>query len=213
MKRINLIPKQRRDASRMRSRLRGWMYACGVYGGAIVLVFVLLRFWRDDSAMFAGEISRLAQSANDTQQAINTLTPNIQEKQALLEAARAVADQPDWSVLLMLLGKTVGDDVTLNNCQVEPIIEKPPAPRGPLPPAVIAAQRAAAAKAPPANHSYVIRLGGAATSSRGVSQFVVRLEQSGLFDSVQLIKSDRSIAGDGSTHFRVECTIGQGRGS
>jgi hypothetical protein len=106
MKRINLIPKQRRDASRMRSRLRGWMYACGVYGGAIVLVFVLLRFWRDDSAMFAGEISRLAQSANDTQQAINTLTPNIQEKQALLEAARAVADQPDWSVLLMLLGKT-----------------------------------------------------------------------------------------------------------
>lgn len=212
MKRINLIPKQRREAAKSSRRVRGWVCACAVYCGAIVLVFLVLRFWRDDSTMLASEISRLAQSANDSQLAIDAITPQVAEKQALLEAARVVADQPDWSVLLALLGRTVGDDVSLNYCEVDPQVEKPAAPKGPLPAAVIAAQQAAAAKAAPGANRFIVRIGGFAPSQRSVSQFVVRLEQSKLFGRVQLIKSDRSPVGD-ATLFRVECTIGEGRGS
>jgi hypothetical protein len=213
MKRINLIPKQRRAASKTRSRVNRWITGCAIYGGLVVIAFLLVRFWQDDSTSLAAEMSRLAQSANSAQAAIDEINPQIADKQATIEAARAISEQPDWSVLLVLLGRNVGDDITLNYCEVDPLKAKLLPPNPSLPPAVIAAQQALAAKSSVLPTQFIVRIGGFAPSQKSVSQFVVRLEQIKLFDRVNLIKSDRAPGGDSTTLFRVECTLGGGRRS
>src|SRR5205823_4177490 len=98
------------------------------------------------------------------------------------------------SILLAVLADTLGDEVVFEKCALERVIpQAPPAPA--LTPAAQAGKPATPAlkapKAPPPLPSWTLRASGLGRDPQAVSQFILRLESSGLFDSVTLLKTSR----------------------
>ena len=110
-----------------------------------------------------------------------------------------MGEQPDWSLLLALLSRTLGDQAVLRSVGLEYAPEAfeetaPSAPEAPNEP-------------PPVT----LELSGLGQTQYVVSRFVLRLEQTPLFESVRLIDTRREpfLAGH-AVAFRIECVLGAG---
>jgi hypothetical protein len=116
-----------------------------------------------------------------------------------VEANRTVAEQPDWSVLLALLGSVKGDDVVLRSVAVgpAPVPAPPPPERGkPAPPPVVP--------------DTILDVMGVGQTQLAVSQHVLRLEQTGLFSKVALLDTGREAFVNGNAiAFRLQCVFGE----
>jgi hypothetical protein len=114
--------------------------------------------------------------------------------------------EPDWSLLMGLIAEALGDDAVLDRFHLLPA-EAAPASRGGASP------RAAPTDETRTNRSYVLLLGGVSRSQEGVSDFVIRLEDLGLFDRVKLLESRRGApSGDELVGFDLRCDLGTGEG-
>ncbi len=126
-----------------------------------------------------------------------------------LAVDQAVNGQPDWSMLLASVARLRGDDVVLKSCGLdaaaETIREKPPEK-------VADKTTPVASPAPmtlPARA--IVRLQGYGRSQAAVGQFVLRLEQTGLFDDVLLVKTNREpFLDDHAMSFQLECQLKSG---
>jgi hypothetical protein len=142
MKSVNLIPAPRRDAKRRRKVRNACAAACGGYAAALACaVGVAHLLWSGASAALDGqlasadaEIQRLERQGGDARAELATA-------RATIEANRTVSEQPDWSVLLVLLAKETGEDVVLRSISIAPpfVPSAPPPPSGT--PAAAAAPR------------------------------------------------------------------------
>jgi hypothetical protein len=194
MKSVNLIPASRRDAKRRRKQQTFCAITCGAYGlllaCGIGAAHMLLAADGDslESRLKSvdGEVSRLNVVTADVLSELTT-------SRATIEANRTVAEQPDWSILLTLLGATKGDDVVIRS-----VIIGPSAP-GTTP-------ALAAGKAP----EVALEVMGIARSQLAVSQHVLRLEQTSLFSKVSLLDTNREsfLEGD-AIAFRLQCHFGE----
>jgi hypothetical protein len=114
-----------------------------------------------------------------------------QKSESMLAAARAIADHPDWSLLLNLLGNLRGDQVDL--ARVALGYRKPEANAKP------------GAKL---QRGYWVRVTGQAVDQAAVAKFAVRLEESRLFDKVTLTDSKKSSGiGDTLVEFQLDAVI------
>lgn len=200
MKSVNLIPSPRREAKRRRQRHKACAVACAAYTALLACGLGAAHlFWdtRDDVspsrrlASTEDDIQRLQRQAADAR-------ADLARTRATLEANRVVAEQPDWSVLLALLGRTTGEDVVLQAVSVAP-------PGGATGAAANATSPAAAN--PPAD--LVLELTGVGQSQLAVSRHVLRLEQTGLFAKVALLDTSRqSFLNGPAISFRLQCTFG-----
>ena len=176
---VNLIPAYRSDTRKRRRRLRRWAALCLGYcvllGAAYGLCDAL--FGSDHRAL-AGEFGKAAQQIAKANRQIQGLQKELAENERLLSANRALADQPDWSLLLAVLAKTLGDQVVLKSCEVKPAWIGP----GSAATLVPAASQAT---------SFVLAVRGFGRSQAAVTQFVLRLERTELFKEVKLIKINR----------------------
>src|SRR4051812_1105771 len=127
---VNLIPIPRRQIFSRRRRLRRWSW--GVVGYGVMLVVgcgacaVAMSAESDETSAALDKATKQIEELNHT---ASSLRPQLTEAQTRLAVARIVGDQPDWSLLLALLGRCLDDDVVLTSTKLDP--QNNPTPASP----------------------------------------------------------------------------------
>lgn len=187
--RINLVPAARREAASSRRRIRLWAGALACYTMLVCLGLVAARVaWHRDDAPLHAQLSANTATIQSKQMRLARTRQELDRIRALLDANRAVGQQPDWSVLLAVLADTIGEDVVLDHCAVEPT---------------------GGTKVPvDASAGIRLELAGFGRSQLAVSQFVLRLERSTLFSRVTLLDTHREpFLADDAIAFNIECSL------
>jgi hypothetical protein len=212
MKAVNLIPARRIVARQRLRHVRRAIAAC--WSWTILIIGVCAAgqsvgpaSFGGDSANLDSKLEKAARELEAGQQTLTTVREELSGLQATLRATRGIANQPDWSILLALLGKATGDDVMLRSLDLQPgdslssgKNDKPAAP-----PVAVKGGSPAASRPP----AFVLNLTGLAQTQPAVTQFVLRLERLGIFSRVTLLDTSREPFRDGeATSFRLECLIG-----
>ena len=213
MKNINLIPAPRRAAKRRRVHLRRCAILCAAWGVLSLCAAVFAHaVWRGEDPRAAEQLARVNQEMEQTERNTVEAKAKLAAAQSTLRANQAVLAQPDWSIVLALMGKQVRNDVVLKNCNVRPANGARAAYAAPRPDARRGPARQAEASAPPPAESvpYVLEASGLADSHAAANQFILRLERTGLFSKVTLLDTAREAFLDGNrVAFRVECALDQ----
>jgi Tfp pilus assembly protein PilN len=148
----------------------------------------------NDATATASELTQTQQQISDTTQKLNALRRQLADAQINRQTALALSDQPDWSMLLNLLTSALDDEVMLREIQI--------APEG-------RGQRAEGTMNSVV--PYTVSLRGYARSQPAISQFVLRLQQNGLFDEVKLLRTGREpVANTSAVSFDIACEIREG---
>jgi Tfp pilus assembly protein PilN len=189
---VNLIPTDRRLARQRRTRLRRWIGAGVAWAGLVVAACVGAQCtWGGNFGATASELTRSQQQISELTQKLNAARRQLAEAQISKQTAQALSDQPDWSILFNLLSSTLDDEVMLREIQIEPQGK---------------GQKAEDRTA--SNTEYTVSLRGFAKSQPAVSQFVLRLQQNGLFDDVKLLRTGREpVANTSAVTFDIACEI------
>ena len=220
MRSVNLIPTARRDAKRRRAHLRrcaaGLAAYAAVLAGACAAVHVL---WDRHDASLPARVATLEKEIEAGEREAAGVRTELAAVRSALKANQAVRGQPDWSLLLALLGRQTGDDVVLRSCEVGPAVGTKAVPAAGLPaatavaPAAVVAGTGGAAGAAGAAGASRVRIGGLARSPLAVSEFVLRLERTGLFAVVSLVDTNREpFLGAEASGFEIECSLANGAG-
>ncbi len=198
MMQVNLIPMHRRVARRRRTAIHRWSFACACYAFALGVVWVgLASTLNADRAAIESDLADADLELKTTKQELAEHRRDLRRVQAHLDANREVTGLPDWSLLLGLLAKQVGDDVVLSECNLLPVEQT-----------VQVASPSPQKNAPAAGATISLSVAGLARSQPAVSQFVLRLEELGLFTKVKLVDTRREPFLDGNAiAFQIDCAL------
>ncbi len=197
MGRINLISEGRRIARRQRVKRRSWIIAVVSYSVLIATVCVLYRGedTQADSGTLAEGIAVLDAELAEIEQQQAGLRPELIEKNLVLTAGQSITDHPDWSLLLIYLSDEVlGDEIILGGFRLAPVKGE--------------SQGKDIQDVP-----MTVTLTGHAMTTLAVSQFVLRLEESGLFNRVSLERTRREPFLTGQAiAFEIHCLMSSSAG-
>ena len=196
MARANLIPAHRREKRSRIRRVRSWARALGAYGVLLICAYAAcFAFGQDDSGAILQEMRETTERFRASAEQIHILRDSVTESSQQLAAARVLAQNPDWSLLLAIVARNLTKEVVLDRCSLAPV-DAGIGENLPGEGEAVIYQR------------YLLDLSGFGQSQTSVSQFVLRLEKSRLFESVRLIKTQTRNFMDGqAVSFRLECTL------
>lgn len=205
MRCVNLIPVRRLMARQQRRHVRRCALACAVWAAMALSVCAagstLFSAGGDD---IQSQIEKVDREIELARSMLNGTRAELATAKATLRAIDSIANQPDWSLLLALLGSATRDDVLLRSFEFAP-----------LPPekAIAPSKGAAPAGRDAQGTRYLLKASGLGQSQPAVTQFVLRLEDMGLFSRVTLLDTSREPFLDGqATGFRIECVLGGDEG-
>ena len=201
----NLIPRHRLERKRWKARLRLWIYCGGIFAGVVITASGIAHAtWSQDDRRVESELAEATTKIDEQMSLEKSLRRELSEARVRLEADKAIGDPPDWSVLLTLLGEETNDNVVLSTCGLAPVgPDDGPAGRGKA-----ALSAGSPSSVPLGRRRFRIELNGFGRTQTDVSQFLLRLEQVGLFRAVRLMQSDRARFLDGdAVAFRIECSV------
>ncbi len=191
MMRVNLIPLERRHRMRCRVHLRGWILAGAAYLLLLGVASVTAGMaWARDDGPIRDELALVSEKLARSQSQHSAVRSELTETTAVLEAQRAVGDQPDWAILLALLDDIRGDEIVFRRILLSPVGDE--------------------GRTTEQSAAQIMRLvlEGYGRTQPDVSGFVLRLEQVVVFDKVKLIDTRREpFLADHAVAFRVECMI------
>lgn len=205
MKSINFIPLYRIVARQRRNRVRWWITAIAISLvlelGGIVCGYGI---WCGGRMVLANELTKTTTTLASADRAIRMLQSELAAQQATLKASQDVQSQPDWSVLLALLARSLGDGAVLRRCELKPVQ-----------PSAVTAQASAAS--PPVLRAgvpsgdataFALKISGCGRTVADVLKFAEGLERAGLFDQIRLVKTDTQplLAGT-AVGFEMECSL------
>ena len=201
---VNLIPADRLAGKRRMARLRIWAVMGGAYLTLLVVVSLSAHvIWAGDGAV-AEELKSTEQRVQRCNAGIIELQAELAKTTTALEMTTAISSQPDWSKLLVLLGDQLGEEVVLNKCNLVATEKDGKEATGHLQ----QSSSPSAAHIPLAERRHMLELSGFGRRQSSVSQFLLRLEKIGVFDSVRLISSYRQpFLNDQAVAFSVQCSI------
>ena len=202
---INLIPPARIAKRRRKARIRLWTAICGIYLLSLTVLALWAHvFWRDTDNSAIEELAFTAQRIEGYNAKISALQKMLAQAKAELEAGQVISCQPDWTKLLVLVGDELKEDVVLGNCQLVTTSRKDEKATNGL-------QYLLASSSPReymAERQYKLALSGYGRTQTSVSQFVLRLEQMRMFDTVELANSRRqTFLNSEAVTFNIECSI------
>jgi len=192
---VNLIPAARLARKHRKARQRIWVVICGAYLMSLIVASLSAQaLWGSDDAV-ARDLDSTVQNIEQYNSTIIELQKELGQATAALQTARAVSSQPGWGKLLILLSNQLGAEVVLSKCQLissskedKKITDHRPASGGLL------------------ERQYRLNLSGFGRTQSSVSQFVLRLEQMNIFESVTLVDSNRCVfLNDEAVAFIIEC--------
>jgi len=212
MRSVNFIPARRLAARSRRRRRNRWavtmsVYALmlvGVYGGAYAL-------WGGGHVALADEERRTTLRIEQSKRDIHTLQEELTAGEATLKANRALTDQPDWSILLALVARDLNDEVVLTRCELKGGASAAPTATAATPMPTTASAPAAVPAASPEGarpEVFVLDVTGYGKTMMAVSQFVLAMERTGLFDEVRLVKTNREpFLTTSAVAFQITCLM------
>jgi hypothetical protein len=202
---VNLIPADRLAKKHRNARLRAWALIIGAY--LLLLATVILTaqiFWGGDGDSIEEERKDVELRIQERNSDLVRLRREIAEAAAELQISKAILGQPDWSKLLGVLGAELGEEIVLSQCwlatldpdgrEVTKNLQQwlSSSPLG----ALLSERR------------YGLRLCGFGRSQGAVSEFLLRLERLGVFESVGLVNSYRQpFLNSQAVAFNIECRI------
>ncbi len=206
MNRVNLIPPQRRRAKAHRRRLFAWIAVDGSIAGALLAAAMVIYLLQNSARLPDAELDRVRQQIDQSQKQLVSVRIALAQSQQTADASAAVSNQPDWSALLAVLARSLGDDVVLDRCELMPIA--PPEPLN-LPVAkTVALNTKASPPSPPVADRVALHIGGLARSQDAAAQFILRLQRLGLFERVQLLQtSGQETLSRQAVHFELDCPL------
>jgi len=181
-----------------------------VYLSMLLGVYVLCSAaWGSGSLPVRGQLEHTGSQIDITSQAIGTLESQLASARAKLSANASVDNQPDWGLLLAILGQKTGPYVVLRRCDLVPMgeLDEKGRPR-PVDLTTLAPQRAGGIEG-----GYRLELEGVGRDQTAVWQFVLGLEKLGLFDEVKMVNSQgEPFNGKRAVAFHVCCEMQAGGG-
>jgi Tfp pilus assembly protein PilN len=192
MKGVNLIPGSRSAARRVRARVRLWIGVCGAYAVLLGAAYAwMFSAWGGRTQNWQARLAQVERETREANQVLSKRRSTLDESEANLRANSIVGDQPDWSMLLGLLARKLRDEVVLEQTVL----------------------RVSDSSGKPGAAGPVLALTGLGRTHAAVSEFVLRLEQSGVFSKVTQLESRRTALPKGeAVGFRVEATLATGEG-
>ncbi len=191
---VNLIPSPKLLAMQRRKQTRKWAAACLAYAIMLVAVYAGCRMRWGGNDVQAGELSAVSGEITNYNRQIAAVKNAETALRAKIDANNAVGQQPDWSILLALLARNLGNDVVLKHCELDLDRQDPSSP-----PSADAGQQ----------KQFVLEVHGLGRTQTAVSAFILRLERVGLFDQVKLIRTRREEFMTGRVvAFQLACTLG-----
>ena len=201
---VNLIPPARIARRQRKSKIRLWTVMCGTYLISLtVLALSAHAFWRDTDDSVVAELAFTAQRIEGYNAKISELNNKLATTKAALEAGQVINSQPDWTKLLVLVGHELKEEIVLAECQLLATSKNSGnAMNG------VQNMSSSSPSAFLAERQYTLELSGFGRTQTSVSQFVLRLEQMEMFDSVELVNSRRqSFLNTEAVVFNIECSI------
>ncbi|MFC1635701.1 PilN domain-containing protein [Planctomycetota bacterium] len=202
---VNLIPPARIARRKRKAKIHLWMVICGTYLISLtVLALSTHAFWRDTDDSTIEELAFTTQRIEGYNSKISELQKILTQAKSELEAGRVISCQPDWTKLLILVGDELKEEIVLGNCQLVTGSRSSGNMTNTL-------QDLPSSSSPQkylAERQYKLELNGYGRTQTSVSQFVLRLEQMGMFDAVELINSRRqTFLNHEAVTFRIESSI------
>lgn len=193
--RVNLIPIQRRQERVNRAQKQGWATVVVIVGLSLLTVYgIAMARWRKDPEPIRQEIASVNSDIKRLATQFESRRSEFEDARTTLAAIHSIGSQPDWSLLLAYLGHTMGEDVFLRDFRL------------------VMGERLSKAGSPEGS-SGVVFLRGYGGSSNAVSQFVLSLEDTPLFDETRLLgtlrEPYRSVE---AFSFEIECAMAQMEG-
>ena len=188
--------------------MRTWATVLGIYGVLLGATYVAcLAFGADDGQAVLEQMRHSTERFRKAGKEIHTLRASLTEASRQIAAAHSLAQNPDWSLLLAMVGKDISDDVVLERCSLAPVDTGADDKLSAAAPAGTARTEALGA-GEVIYQRYLLDLSGFGRTQTSVSQFVLRLENSRLFESVRLIKTQkRQFMAGQAVSFRIECAL------
>ncbi len=169
--------------------------------------------WGEYDASLADRLTQSTAAAEKTREEIGSTRARLLAMQATLRTSQAIADPPDWSLLMALIANKAGAEVVLKSLVAQAKAPEPAAhaKEADRPKAPGKAAAAHVDHSPSADPGWGVALAGVGINQAAVSRFVLRLEATGLFRQVKLLETSReAFAGREAVGFRVECALGDG---
>ena len=213
MNAINLVPWSRQTELRVRKRAGFWAATLGAHAFAAALCWITVASRSaSNGAVLTKELAKLADESQSLQATSNRLRAEFVSASATLATAREVGDHPDWGLLFSLLARLRGDAIALEVCELEPRNPAADAGSAPAPGAPPGSAAPSAAPKPGgAPRGYTLRIGGVGADQRSVAQFVLRLEETGLFSRVSILETrPRAESADSLIAFRIDAQMQDG---
>lgn len=191
---VNLIPTARRRKLARKVTLRRWTRAW--YAVAVVTLLIViagrLHFAHGSNDALQNRLDQFeSQYAQMTERA-RTWQPMLVEQVQKVKAAEAVAQQPDWAILLALLADQAAQSIKLNEIRV----------------AVTQDDDKANADATSQRPRVVVEIEALAAAMEDGAQFAMALERTKLFDRVRLLRSTREDHDNTQrVRFHMRCVI------
>lgn len=194
---VNLIPAPKVLVAQRRRHTKQWIAACIAYVGMLCAVYVGCRIrWGGDNLQ-GGELAQISASITEHNRKIAAVKNASVALRAKIDANNAVGKQPDWSILLALLAKNLGDDVVLKHCELD---------------LGTGASASAGGAGGDRRKKFVLKISGMGRTQTAVSTFILRLEKTGLFREVKRTKTSlESFMTGRAVAFELACTLGTAR--
>lgn len=169
---LNLIPLAKRQRAATRHLVRQWAFAMIAAASLVLLGGLGVFLTRSSENQLAADAIDTAQRRMDAAKA-SELRARRDAAKALAElsAARAVGRPPDWNILLGLLARHASDTLALDSLSIQQSEELTPTP----------------------SEIATLKVGGRASTQSALSQYIVLLEHSGLFDRVRMLRSSLDV--------------------
>lgn len=194
---VNLIPSDRLRLRQRRRRLRRWAAATAAWAMLVFSACVAAYLAGDGGyAAFADELTGTQRQLDQLNMKLTELKQRLDLAQTALQTVRDLSDQPDWSILLALLGESMGQRVVLREIQLQ----------GEVPASPVSSGRSSANDT--RSDQFRLHLRGLAISQTDASGFVLRLQDTGLFDEVRLMRTGREpVLSITAVSFEISCLM------
>ena len=191
---VNLIPSPKLIAIQRRARTRRWVAACLAYLVMLASVYLGCRLRWGGNDLQAGELARISTDIQRYDSQKTAVKGAIAALRAKIDANNAVGQQPDWSILLALVARNLGSDVVLKHCVLD--LDGKGKPEN-------------TDKTDNRRRQFVFEINALGRTQTAVSAFILRLEKTGLFDRVKLIRTGRQDFMSGkAVAFQLACSLG-----
>lgn len=184
---LNLLPAEVLRARRNTVKSRQARVAVGLYTALLLagtMGYLGLAGPQSASASASSDDLAVATQRNETMQhEIVAAEAQLEEVRRRLAGGRVLSERPDWSQMLRLIAVCGGEAIKLDGVTLQ-------------------------MAAPKIDAGAWVELSGFAGDPWAVSNFVLRLEEQGLFDKVKILNSQRQPFGNGQrTAFRLRCEL------